>query len=292
MHEVPAIAETRVSYPDGALASTGAVVHVEAGEQGGWAVVLDRTAFHPVDASWPDQPADRGIMRSGDSELSIITAVTGGFQDGVLVYGENLSARLGTPGWTFCVVHLVDGPPPQVGAEVRIDVDEEHRAALSAGHTACHLAALALDAALADAWGKPVNVDSLGNPAFDSLAVQRSAIEEFSSVDVYRVGKSLRRKGFRPEALEDLESLAHRINWILGAWVSTGATVSIERAGDELSARRTWTCRLPEKTATIPCGGTHLRSLSELSSIEVSLDATQVPGGTALVMRTTAVPHQ
>ncbi|QNO37432.1 metal-dependent hydrolase [Protaetiibacter sp. SSC-01] len=279
--------DTRVSYPDGDTVSTGTVLHVEPLADGRSAVVLDRTAFHPVDTAWPDQPADRGRMRWGAAEAQIVGGVTGGIHDGELLLGRELPVRMGTPEWTFVVGHVIEGEAPEVGAEVEVSVDEGYRHALSAGHTGCHLASLALDAALAEAWTKAVSTDALGAPGFDAAAIQTSRIEEFGSTDVYRIGKSLRKKGFDVTALDDLDAVAARANAALAAWVASGASVRIERDGDAISARRTWVCALPDQEARIPCGGTHLAGLDAVEAITVALEATDVEGGRELRMRTT-----
>jgi alanyl-tRNA synthetase len=281
-------ADTRVSYPEGALTERGTVLHVEQLAEGRAAVVLDRTAIHPVDTAWPDQPADRGVLRWDGGEARILDAVTGGIHEGTLHLGEALPVRTGTEGWTFVVAHVVEAAPP-LGATVEVDADAQHRHALSAGHTACHVAALALDAALAEAWSKRVRPNALGLPGFDGAAIQSSRIEPFGSVDVYRVGKSLRKAGFDPAALEHPDDVAERANELLAAWVSMECAVRIERDDDALSARRTWVCSLPEGEARIPCGGTHLTNLSELAAITVSLQTTEVSGGLELTMRTVAV---
>lgn len=277
---------TRVSYPDGAVASTGLVLHVEALAGGRSAVVLDRTAFHPVDAAWPDQPADRGSLRWEGGSAVVVDAVTGGIRDDELLLGAELPVRMGTSDWTFVVAHIIEGEAPAVGESVEVAVDAEHRHALSAGHTACHLASLALDAALADAWSKPVGSDALGHPAFDDLAIQSSRIEPFGSVDVYRVGKSLRKKGFDPAALADPDAVAERANAVLAAWVAAGARIRIDRDGDELSTRRRWVCELPEAEVRIPCGGTHLTGLDGVAAIRVELETNEVPGGLEVRMHT------
>jgi len=227
-------------------------------------------------------------MRWPGGEAAIVDAVTGGIHEGELLLGTELPVRMGTPGWTFVVAHLVDAAPPTVGETVEVEVDAEHRHALSAGHTACHLASLALDAALADAWSKPVRPDALGNPGFDGAAIQTSHIEPFASVDVYRVGKSLRKAGFDPAALDDPDAVAARANTLLAEWVASGAPVRIDRDDDALSSRRAWVCELPGATPRIPCGGTHLVSLARLVSITVALETAEVPGGLELTMRTVA----
>lgn len=282
--------DTSITYPGGATSSDGTVLHVEELTDSRYAVLLDVTAFHPVDTAWPDQPADRGTLTTSHGTQPIVDAVTGGIYDGALHVGAELPVRTGTEGWVFVVAHIIEGTAPQIGETVRVEVDPAHRAALSAAHTACHLASLALDAALADAWTKDTPADALGNPAFDSLAIQESRITPHHSIDTYRIGKSLRRKGFTVTALDDLDVITDRTNAQLAAWTTDGASVHIDRDNDALSARRTWVCELPEGHTNIPCGGTHLTNLDDISAITVTLAAELVEGGTELIMQTTVLP--
>lgn len=282
--------DTLVSYPAGSTTSTGRVIHVEPLAGGRSAVLLDTTAFHPVDTAWPDQPSDRGALIAGGVEHPIIDGVTGGIHEGVLHLGADLPVRGGTEGWIFVVAHIVNGPGPAVGSPVDIRVDAEYRAALSAGHTACHLASLALDAALAPAWTKPAPTDALGAPAFDALAIETSRIHPNGSVDVYRIGKSLRRKGFTAAALDELENVERLANAQLEQWRSAGGAIRIERSSDELSARRTWVCELAGGRTDIPCGGTHLHDLAELAQVTVTLSVRDLEGARELTMATTAIP--
>jgi alanyl-tRNA synthetase len=277
-------ADTIVDYPQGATSSRG-VVLATVPLADGLGVVLDRTAFHAVDAGWPDQPADRGTL-AGHPVLDAIVGATEG--DEILV-GDDIPVRTGAEGWSFVVVHVVaPGTPISVGDEVEVTVDEGYRQALSAGHTACHLASLALDAALAAAWTKEVPADALGAPGFDALACASSRIHEHGSVDGYRIGKSLRRKGFDVTALDDLSGVADAANARLAEWVATGAGIRIDRDGDGLGDRRRWACELPGGDAIIPCGGTHLSSLGELTGVRVELSRDDADGGIALTMTTTA----
>ncbi|WP_194409043.1 metal-dependent hydrolase [Microbacterium cremeum] len=282
---------TRVTYPTGAVASHGTVVHVADAGDGRTAVVLDETAFHPVDTAWPDQPADRGVLVVRGVEIPVVDAVLGAAQDGELVLGTAVPVRTGTPGWTFVVAHVVEGRPVAEGDEAEVRVDPAYRAALSTGHTACHLAALALDAALAGAWRKDAPLDPLGAPAFDALAIQRSRILPGGSEDLYRIGKSLRRKGFDPAALDDLGGLTARVEAQLASWLASGAPVRVDRDGDTLADRRSWVCDLPGGAARIPCGGTHVDSLADIAEIAVAFESTAVDGGAQLLMTTTATPR-
>ncbi|GAA3634102.1 hypothetical protein GCM10022200_16650 [Microbacterium awajiense] len=285
-------ADTVVDYPRGAVESDGTVVHVADGPGDLVAVLLDRTAFHPVDAHWPDQPADRGVLEvavPGGPALPVIDAVVAATDGETLFLGGDVPVRTGTEGWVFSVAHLVPaGTVIAEGDRVRVIVDADHRAALSIGHTACHLASLALDRALSDAWGKPVPGDALGAPGFDAQAIETSTILERGSRDVYRIGKSLRRKGFDPAAFDDPVAVAGRVNAILGEWTASGASVRVDASEPGLSARRSWVCDLPEGEARIPCGGTHATGLADLGTVSVSFETEDVPGARRVVMTTTA----
>ena len=252
--------------------------------------MLDRTAFHAVDAGWPDQPADRGTLDVGGVAHPVLDAVVGASDGGDIVVGRDIPVRTGAEGWSFVVVHVVAADAAvAVGDEATVTVHEGYRDGLSAGHTGCHLASLALDRALADAWTKEVPADALGQPGFDALACQSSLIHENGSVDLYRIGKSLRRRGFDPAALDDVDAVAARANEALAAWVATGADVRIDRDGDALGDRRRWVCTLPDGDAVIPCGGTHLTSLAEVAALRVDLERREVEGGLELVMTTTVL---
>ncbi|WJL94258.1 metal-dependent hydrolase [Microbacterium sp. ET2] len=279
--------DTVVTYPQGATSSTGRVLHVEDLGDGRSAVLLDVTCVHPVTAAWPDQPADRATLEAAGTTFAVVDAVVGGVQDGRLFLGADLPVRMGTEGWVFVVAHIVEGDGPAAGTEVRAVVDAEYRVALSAGHTVCHLASLALNAALAQAWIKEVMPDARGNPNFDALAIETSRIHPGGSVDVYRIGKSLRRKGFVATALDDLDAVASHANMLLAEWVGSGAAVRIERDGDALSSRRAWVCQLPDMTVHIPCGGTHASRLGDFASVSVALEARDVEGAREITMTTT-----
>ena len=261
--------DTRVTYPDGALTASTRVLHVAPAGDGRVAVITESTSFHPVDAAWPDQPADAGVIRSGAGEFPVRDAVVAATDGEVLHLGADIPVRTGTEGWAFVVAHLVDeGTAIAEGDEVEIEADAATRHALSTGHTACHLAALALNRVLADRWSKAAREDALGSPDFDGIAIASSRIVPNGSVDRYRLNKSLRRAGFDTASLQgDLDGLRHAVAAQLEQWIATGATVRVERDGDGLTDRRSWVCELPDGTARLPCGGTHLTSLVELATV-------------------------
>jgi alanyl-tRNA synthetase len=262
------------------------VLHVEAvelAEGPRLAVVLDRTACHPVDAAWPDQGPDRAVLDAGDVAICVVGATDGT----TLFIGADIPVRKGTEGWAFVVAHLVDVDASLTeGDTVTVEVDAGYRAALSAGHSACHLASLALNAGLAGAWSKETGLDGLGSPDFDGVAIESSTILENGSRDVYRVGKSVRKKGFDPAALDDLAALTSTVNATLASWIAAGGEVRIDRDGDLLTDRRYWVAKLPTGEARIACGGTHVTSLGELGVVTVSLETEQVEGALGMTMVT------
>jgi Ser-tRNA(Ala) deacylase AlaX len=292
--------DTIVTYPAGDVGSSSRVIHVETRDDGRRAVLLDTTAFHPVDSAWPDQGPDRGTLVSGGRSWQISDGVVGATDGTTLHLGAESPVRKGTEGWAFVVVHLLDpawgtaegsggaSEGPEEGDEVAVHVDAAHRAAVSAGHTGCHLASLALNRALADRWKKDVAPDALGAPNFDALAIDTTTIGEFGSSDVYRLGKSLRRKGFVVEGL-DAGAVADAVNTTLAAWTATGAPIAIVTEGQGLTDRRRWVCELPGERAEIPCGGTHLTSLAGID-VSARLVLDEAEGTPQLRMETRVVP--
>lgn len=280
--------DTRVTYPSGELVQPARVLHVEPVD-GRLAVVADVTSFHPVDAGWPDQPADQGVMEAHGVSVAVHDAVVAATDGTALHLGADIPVRKGTEGWAFLVAHLVDADAPiSEDDRIAITADAAARRALSLGHTACHAASLALNLALASHWSKPARPDALGNPDFDGIAIASSRIEPGGSLDRYRLNKSLRRAGFDVAALVegDLDDLARTVTATMQGWVFANAPVRIDRDGDGLTDRRTWVAELPVGTASIPCGGTHADSLGELGDARVSLQLVDDGGTPVLEMRT------
>ncbi|MFE7195977.1 alanyl-tRNA editing protein [Microbacterium oxydans] len=282
---------TIVTFPTGNVTGDGVIARVEQ-TPGGTIVVVDETPFHPVDHTWPDQPGDAGSIAVGDDAVRVVEAVMAAISDeGAFAVGSAIPVKRGAEGWTWLVGHLIEGAAPASfteGARADLTVDAARRAGLSRGHTACHVASLALDLALADLWRKEPGEDALGNPDFEGRANQSSRIHEEGAVDEYRLGKSLRRAGFDTETFAaTLSERERRINEQLAAWVASGAVSSIVTEGPTIVDRRRWHCELPEGEAVILCGGTHAESLSEFASIVVSLDLSDPQ---LLVMTTVAAP--
>lgn len=290
---------TLVTFPGGTTHGSSTVVAAMPLPGGILGLVTDTTPFHPLDHSWPDQPGDSGTMEfdavdadTGElhgARYPVVDCLTGAAgPQGEFLLGEQIPVRRGDPEWSWLAVHLVEmadaGIAPQslIGRPVVLRADVARRAALSAAHTGCHLLALALNEALADRWRKEARADALGSPDFDALAMESSRMDQHASTDRYRLGKSLRKKGFDADGLGDaLAEVAKRVNARLAGWIAADAAVRVDAPGPELTARRRWVCELPEGTASIDCGGTHLSRLGELGSLTTSLSLND--DGTELV---------
>jgi alanyl-tRNA synthetase len=279
---------TIVTYPLGRLADTATVLHVKPAAGGLSAVLLDTTPCHPVDAGWPDQGPDRATLSWAGGATDVADCVVAATDGAKLYLGSDIPVRKGTDGWAFVVAHLVAEPPP-VGQQVTVDVDADFRWALSLGHTGCHLAALALNAAMAGRWTKDTELDGLGSPNFDTAANASSRILRGGSVDAYRLNKSLRRKGFGTADLaERLSAIQDALNAQLSEWIAGDWPVRIDRDGDLLTDRRSWVCSLPGGEVSIPCGGTHVDRLGALGALNATLSLSDDAGTTVLTMTTGA----
>ncbi len=278
--------DTLVTFASGATEGQGVVVASWQQDAMGPLVVVDRTPFHPVDHTWPDQPGDRG--QCGDSPVADTVMAARG-PEGELTVGPAIPVKRGEPGWTWWVAHqLADGAVlPPAGAELALQVDAARRLRLSAAHTSCHLAALAMNRAAARLWRKEVRLDSVGSPDLDQLAMVSSVMDEEGSTDVYRFGKSLRKRGFDSAGFgEQLPEIVAEVRAQLVLWLSSAAPVRVNDGGDaHITARRRWTCALPDGVANIPCGGTHVASLAALAEVDVDYQVDQ--DGAGLTVRTT-----
>lgn len=281
-----------VTFPTGSIKEDSVVLflHQHGGRQG---VVLKRTPSHPKGHKWPDQPGDRGILIGMGQTYQVEDSLTCALDTstGELLVDDEIQAQLNDDNYRFHVLHVIQGELPDafVGKTATLQIDEGWRTSLSLAHTGCHLASLALNQATSDLWRKEVSRDSLGYPDLDRLANVDSRIGEFVTEDAYRLGKSLRKKGFNPQELfENLAEVEMRINQILAKWLETGQPITIQHQGLELSSPRHWCIQLPEGEASIACGGTHARALTDFTGITVNLTTHDKATHLGMVTRVTA----
>jgi alanyl-tRNA synthetase len=261
-----------VTYPAGSTAESSMVTAVSRAD-GEVLFAVDRTPCHPESPRWPDQPQDRCTLERDGIQVPV-QCHEGFLGAGELSVGSPAEASAAlTQEAVPCVVHRAPiRDEMAVGDIVSLRVDGRYREAVSRSHSRCHLVSLALNAALADAWRKDQSTfDSLGSPDFDKLAIVSSKIDEQGSLDVYRVGKHLRKSGFSVEALNDTEALAGQVQTITKDWLMSSPEVSVTPGECRLEERRTWSCALPGRTASFPCGGTHPSRLEPDEGLAVAI---------------------
>ncbi len=272
------ITATKVLFPQHVFSATATIQNSGLDSKGCW-FITDLTPFHPVSHIWPDHPADRGHIEFEGQSLPVIDCQTGAVNTttGEVQIGEAITARRSDEDWLFVVVHYVQRTTPLPQRElVELQVDPAYQHALSLGHTAGHLASMALNKVLAKSyWRKEADRrDPLGQPDFNSYAQQKSEVTEFQCVDLYRLGKTLRKRGLNSaEVVDDLPIIVSSVNEQLAAWLSQPSVVHLRCEGERLTDSRYWECQLSEESqrAIMPCGGTHVTHLKAFESISVDL---------------------
>lgn len=260
---------TIATFASGSMYEHGTCVGVAAGSREDLTLLLfDRSPFYPVNQKWPDQPSDSGHVRALGHQVEV-KAVSRGWldADGGLNFvgkGAAVTCHEVPNEWTDEVL----------GADFVLQVRARRRTQLSRHHTLCHLSGLALNEICSGWFTKDTPFDSRGFPDFDSIAITSSTISEERVVDVYRVGKSWRKRhGFmRDEFLRSM-SIEKQLNEIVGSWIEKGSPASISAEGPYLEDRRTWVSIVDGVRLSMPCGGTHVESLTVLGEPSVSVTA-------------------
>lgn len=241
-------------------------------------VVTDVTPFHPVSHIWPDHPADKGTMTVNGKSSDVIDCQVGAVElaSGELYVGQTIPVKRDTEGWAFVVVHILPFTDTFGAGDIALlDVDKEYQLSLSRGHSAGHIAYLALNKVLAqNYWRKDADrKDPHGNYDFNSYAQETSFVTPDKCLDTYRLGKTLRKRGLNSaDMLSDLKSIEQQVNVLLGDWLKRDVAITVDCHGEHLTDSRYWQCDLGEgEIAVIPCGGTHASHLSDFGSIHVTL---------------------
>lgn len=281
------MSDTRIIYALDTLTLQSRVIFIRSSDLEN-IIITEKTPFHPISYTWPDQPGDTGTISSEGKVLRITDSVIGAINsDGTFFLDKQIPIKRKEEGWTFFVCHMTPDAVDAslIGREVTLAVDKERRYALSLHHSACHLAALALNKAAKKYWQKDTLSDPLGNPDFDKLAIQESTISVDHSKDRYRLGKSLKKKGFNAdEFFQNMPTIQDQINCILREWIATGGDIKNVAESDALSSNRFWVCSLPDGDVKFPCGGTHILSMKIYKMIFVSL--TQLQEEPEIIMET------
>jgi alanyl-tRNA synthetase len=182
-----------------------------------------------------------------------------------------IDARRDEPDTLFLVAHVLKTASVGglgIGTRVTLTVDAARRLRLSAAHTACHLLAYALNQETQDLWKKPTSLDSRGYHDLDAASCVFTQHDVGGSLDRYRLGKSLRKRGFdSARFVEEIPTIIAGVNRTLAKWIESDAAVRIDCAGPRLTDWRQWVCDLPGSSAFMSCGGTHVQRLREIDAM-------------------------
>lgn len=254
------------------------VLHIESDENKTY-LITDVTPFHPVSHIWPDHPADQGFVTVGDVQYPVEDCLVGAIEQstGKLFIAADIPVKRDAEGWAFVVVHQLSASASMINIhdEIVLSVDKEYQASLSRGHSAGHIASLALNKVLAESyWRKDADrKDPLGSYDFNSYAQVTSFVTQELCTDKYRLGKTLKKRGLNvADMLANLESIEADINQMISGWLAESTPVAMRLEGEALTDSRYWEWQLDAETlVSIPCGGTHIESTSELKRLSVKL---------------------
>ncbi|MCK8078785.1 alanyl-tRNA editing protein [Vibrio sp. 1CM2L] len=242
-------------------------------------LITDVTPFHPVSHIWPDHPADQGFVSVGDVQYPVEDCLVGAIEQstGKLHIAADIPVKRDTEGWAFVVVHQLPASASMINVndEVVLSVDKEYQASLSRGHSAGHIAFLALNKVLAESyWRKDADrKDPLGSYDFNSYAQVTSFVTPELCTDKYRLGKTLKKRGLNvADMLANLDDIEADINQMISGWLAEPTPVAMRLEGEALTDSRYWEWQLNADTlVSIPCGGTHIENTSELKALSVKL---------------------
>ncbi|MEZ9339188.1 alanyl-tRNA editing protein [Vibrio splendidus] len=242
-------------------------------------LITDMTPFHPVSHIWPDHPADRGFVSVNGEQYIVEDCLVGAVEQstGKLHIAADIPVKRNTEGWAFVVVHQLPASASMINIndEVGLTVDKEYQASLSRGHSAGHIAFLALNKVLAESyWRKDADrKDPLGSYDFNSYAQVTSFVTPELCTDKYRLGKTLKKRGLNvADMLANLDGIEADINQMISSWLTESTLVVMRLEGESLTDSRYWEWQLDSDTlVSIPCGGTHIENTSELKSLSIKL---------------------
>lgn len=268
---------TTVTYPGGAIKARSTIEDIvqRPSKDHALGIVAKVTCMHPRDFRWPDQPADRGSLLVDGQLIPVSDTVKARVTEDGYQVDKDISLQRGKESSeaVLVVMHCIDDDVGvSTGDEVEINVDPEYRFSISSGHSASHLLTLGLNEVLSTYWKKTPQIDENGFPAFTEMTLSNSQISEFSCQDTFRIGKSLKKKGFDADLLwQSLPDIEMKLNEFIDTIVADdNAKAFMEPSECPINEHRKWHLEA-NRSYTKSCGGTHLKDFSQISNIRVEL---------------------
>ncbi|WFQ78470.1 hypothetical protein PXH59_12115 [Xenorhabdus sp. SF857] len=242
----------------------------------GYIVITSNSPFYPKNYKWGDQKSDIGVIVLNNQAVNIVKTYTAVIIDSMIYIDHDIPKKLNIEDKLIPAHYLesLNGLECQsiVGAKVKLSVDAEVRHKISAAHSMAHFMSLALNKVTNKYWNKDYDKDSLENYNLDKAAIFKSSISELKSIDTYRLGKSLKKKGFdKASFLESIVSINEEINLILKNWLVTGSEIRVEYTSQDIGSLRLWKSTVENRPVVIPCGGTHIKNTEEIQDIKVEI---------------------
>ncbi|MDC9590655.1 hypothetical protein PSI23_15515 [Xenorhabdus sp. XENO-10] len=247
-------------------------------------IITDNSPFYPENYKWGDQKSDIGVIAFSTHILNIVKTYTAAVIDGQIYIDQSISNKLNSEDKLIPVHYLesLNGLEENfildrkiiIGKKVKLSVDAEARHKISAAHSMTHFMSLALNKAANKYWNKNYDTDSLGNFNLDKASIFKSSISELQSIDIYRFGKSIKKKGFDKAAfLQDIDSVNEEINLTLKNWLSVGSEIQVEYISKNIEDLRLWKSTVENHPVVIPCGGTHIKNTEEIKDVKVEINS-------------------
>ncbi|CAM3227522.1 hypothetical protein [Xenorhabdus nematophila] len=269
------ISESKASFMTGQLSLDAVVIDIFKYNDG-YIVITDNSPFYPENYKWGDQKSDVGVIEFNNHILNIVKTYTAAVIDGQIYIDQNIPDKLNAEDKLIPAHYLesLNGLEDKfiLGENIKLSVDAETRHKISAAHSMAHFMSLALNKAANKYWNKGYETDSLGNFNLDKAAIFKSSISELKSIDIYRFGKSIKKKGFdKSSFMENIDSTSEEINLILKNWLSIGSEIQVEYTSKNIEDLRLWKSTVENKPVVIPCGGTHIKNIEEIKDVKVEI---------------------
>lgn len=241
-------------------------------------LILEKTPFHPIDANWPDQPADKGEIWIGEKQYHIENVVQYPIEkDTQQIIAANHNIRRNSPKHIFIVAHEISGlinPENSANMQAIAKVDKEYRKSISRPHSANHILDLALNKILNTYWKKTAKLDGFSNADFGKKTNEYSRITPGRSVDKYNLSKLEPEEFVKTEFEQNISTIERLTENTINDWITRNKENKIEitAEGDRINSLRKWTTIIDNTKIEMFCGGTHPQKIGDIGQIRIVMN--------------------